>query len=136
MPDSISNIMNTVVYWNTIWMIVLSILIFVILYFVVDLFLKKLDSLEKEDSEKKWIQYLSKIMNKFPKWLFVAMEMIWIKSDRYSRTCGFSVWSFSFTRCSRVSNFARWCKSMNSSSDFIHSLSSNRSVIGDYSSSE
>ena len=43
MPDSISNILNTVVYWNTIWMIVLSILIFVILYFVVDLFLKKLD---------------------------------------------------------------------------------------------
>ena len=67
--------MNTVVYWNTIWMIILSILIFVILYFVVDLFLKKLDSLEKEESEKKWIQYLSKIMNKFPKWLFVAMEI-------------------------------------------------------------
>ena len=75
MPDSISNIMNTVVYWNTIWMIVLSILIFVILYFVVDLFLKKLDSLDKEESEKKWIQYLSKIMNKFPRWLFVAMEI-------------------------------------------------------------
>ena len=73
MSDSISNIMNTVIYWNTIWMIVLSILIFVILYFVVDLFLKKLDA-EKE-SEKKWIQYLSKIMNKFPKWLFVAMEI-------------------------------------------------------------
>ena len=54
-------------------MIVLSVLIFVILYFVVDLFLKKLDA-EKE-SEKKWIQYLSKIMNKFPKWLFVAMEI-------------------------------------------------------------
>jgi len=73
MPESISNIMNTVVYWNTIWMIVLSILIFVILYFVVDLFLKKLDA-EKE-SEKKWINFLSKIMNKFPKWLFVAMEI-------------------------------------------------------------
>ena len=56
-------------------MIVLSILIFVILYFVVDLFLKKLDSLDNEESEKKWIQYLSKIMNKFPKWLFVAMEI-------------------------------------------------------------
>ena len=75
MPDSISNIMNTVVYWNTIWMIVLSVLIFVILYFVVNLFLKKLDSLEKEESEKKWINFLSKIMNKFPKWLFVTMEI-------------------------------------------------------------
>jgi hypothetical protein len=40
---------------------------------VVDFLLKKLDS-EKE-SEKKWIQYLGKIMNKFPKWLFVAMEI-------------------------------------------------------------
>ena len=75
MPDSISNIMNTVVYWNTIWMIVLSILIFVILYFVVDLFLKKLDSLDKEESEKKWIQYLSKIMNKFPRWIFIVFEI-------------------------------------------------------------
>ena len=56
-------------------MIVLSVLIFVILYFVVNLFLKKLDSLEKEESEKKWINFLSKIMNKFPKWLFVAMEI-------------------------------------------------------------
>ena len=56
-------------------MIVLSVLIFLVLYFVVNLFLKKLDSLEKEDSERKWIQYLSKIMNKFPKWLFVAMEI-------------------------------------------------------------
>ena len=56
-------------------MIVLSVLIFLVLYFVVNLFLKKLDSLEKEESEKKWIQYLSKIMNKFPRWLFVAMEI-------------------------------------------------------------
>ena len=56
-------------------MIVLSVLIFVILYFVVNLFLKKLDSLEKEESEKKWINFLSKIMNKFPKWLFVTMEI-------------------------------------------------------------
>jgi len=56
-------------------MMVLSVLIFLVLYFVVNLFLKKLDSLKKEESEKKWIQYLSKIMNKFPRWLFVAMEI-------------------------------------------------------------
>ena len=56
-------------------MIVLSVLVFIILYFVVDLFLKKLDSLDKEESEKKWINFLSKIMNKFPRWLFVAMEI-------------------------------------------------------------
>ena len=38
-----------------------------------DLLLKKLDA-EKE-SEKKWVQFLSKIMNKFPRWLFIAMEI-------------------------------------------------------------
>jgi hypothetical protein len=56
-------------------MIILSILIFVVLYFVIDLLLKKLDSLDKEESEKKWVKFMSKIMNKFPKWLFVAMEI-------------------------------------------------------------
>ena len=54
-------------------MIILSILIFVVLYLVVDLLLKKLDS-EKE-SEKKWIQFLSKIMNKFPRWIFIVIEI-------------------------------------------------------------
>lgn len=75
MPDSIVNITNKVIYWNTIWMIVLSILIFLILYFIIDLLLKKLDLLNGKESEKKWVQFLSKIMNKFPKWLFVAMEI-------------------------------------------------------------
>ena len=75
MPESIMNIFNTVVYQNTIWMIIISVLIFLILYFVVNIFLKKLDSLSEKESEKKWIQFLSKIMNKFPKWLFVAMEI-------------------------------------------------------------
>lgn len=75
MPDSISNITNTVIYGNTIWMIILSILVFVVLYFVVDLLLKKLDSLDKEESEKKWIKYLSKVMNKFPKRIFIVIEL-------------------------------------------------------------
>jgi len=52
---------------------ILSVLIFVILYFVVDLLLKKLNT-EKE-SEKKWIQFLSKIMNNFPKWIFIVIEI-------------------------------------------------------------
>jgi small-conductance mechanosensitive channel len=72
MPDFITNITNRVVYGNTIWMIILSILIFLVLYFFINLLLKKLD-LEK-DSEKKWIQFLSKIMNKFPRWIFVIIE--------------------------------------------------------------
>ena len=44
MPESIKNIFNTVVYQNTVWMIILSVLIFLILYFVVNILLKKLDS--------------------------------------------------------------------------------------------
>jgi len=75
MPESITNITNTVIYWNTIWMIILSILIFVVLYFVIDLLLKKLDSLDKEESEKKWVKFMSKIMNKFPKWIFIVIEV-------------------------------------------------------------
>ena len=75
MLDSLKDIMNIVIYWNTIWMIILSVLIFMILYFIVNLFLKKLDSLDKKESEKKRIQFLSKIMNKFPKWIFILMEI-------------------------------------------------------------
>ena len=56
-------------------MIILSILIFVVLYFVIDLLLKKLDSLDKEESEKKWVKFMSKIMNKFPKWIFIVIEV-------------------------------------------------------------
>ena len=73
MSEFIKNLMNTVVFWNTVWVMILSVLIFVILYFVIDLLLKKLDA-EKE-SEKKWIQFLSKIMNNFPKWIFIVIEI-------------------------------------------------------------
>ena len=73
MSEFVKNLMNTVVFWNTVWVMILSVLIFVILYFVVDLLLKKLD-LEKE-SDKKWIQFLSKIMNNFPKWIFIVIEI-------------------------------------------------------------
>ena len=74
MTNFITNITNRVVYWNTIWMIILSILIFLVLYFFINLLLKKLDSLNKEESEKKWVKFLSKIMNKFPRWIFVIIE--------------------------------------------------------------
>ena len=75
MVDSMINILNTVIYHNTVWMIILSVLIFLILYFFINLLLKKLDNLDEKESEKKWVQFLSKVMNKFPKWLFVAMEI-------------------------------------------------------------
>lgn len=73
MLDFITNITNKVVYWNTIWMIILSILIFLVLYFFINLLLKKLDS--EKDSDKKWVQFLSKIMNKFPKWILILIEI-------------------------------------------------------------
>ena len=73
MPEFITNLMNTVIYWNTIWMIILSVFIFLVLYLVVDLLLKKLD-LEKE-SGKKRVQFLSKVMNKFPRWIFIIIEI-------------------------------------------------------------
>lgn len=73
MLDFITNITNKVVYWNTIWMIILSILIFLVLYFFINLLLKKLDS--EKNSEKKWVQFLSKIMNNFPKWILILIEI-------------------------------------------------------------
>ena len=73
MLDCIRNVSNKVIYWNTVWMIVFSILIFLILYFAVNLLLNKLDS--EKDSEEKWVQFLSKIMNKFPRWIFVIIEI-------------------------------------------------------------
>lgn len=75
MLESIKNIMNTVFYWNTIWKIILSIMIFLILYFTINVLLKKLDSLNKEESEKKWVNFLSKIMNNFPRWIFIVIEI-------------------------------------------------------------
>ena len=54
-------------------MIILSVFIFLVLYLVVDLLLKKLD-LEKE-SGKKRVQFLSKVMNKFPRWIFIIIEI-------------------------------------------------------------
>ena len=54
-------------------MIILSILIFLVLYFTINLLLKKLD--DEKESEKKWIQFISKIMNKFPRWIFIVFEI-------------------------------------------------------------
>ena len=50
-------------------------MIFLILYFTINVLLKKLDSLNKEESEKKWVNYLSKIMNNFPRWIFIVIEI-------------------------------------------------------------
>ena len=75
MPDSTQNILDIVIYWNTLRQIIISILIFILLYFIIDFLLKKLDSFNEKESDKKWINYLSKIMNKIPKWIFVIIEI-------------------------------------------------------------
>lgn len=75
MRDSIKNVLNLVIFQNTIWQILISLVVFLILFFTVNILLKKLNSLSEKESEKKWIQFLSKIMNNFPRWLFVAMEI-------------------------------------------------------------
>ena len=73
--NKISSFFSVVLYWNTIWQIFVSIIIFIILFFTINLLLKKLDSLKNNESEKKWIKFLSKIMNKFPRWIIVVMEI-------------------------------------------------------------
>ena len=75
MLEFIKNAMNTVIFWNTIWMIIVSVLIFLILYFSINFLLKKLDSLKVKESENKWMKFMSRVMNKFPRWIFVLIEI-------------------------------------------------------------
>ena len=56
-------------------MIIVAILIFIFLYLIIDFLLKKLDSFNWEKSDKKWVNYLNKIMNKIPRWIFIAIEI-------------------------------------------------------------
>ena len=53
MPDNVNELLNTVIYWNTIWKILISLWIFLILFFVVNFLLNKLDKIKEEKSDKK-----------------------------------------------------------------------------------
>lgn len=75
MPDSIQKILDTDFYWNTIQQILISLLIFLVLFFLVNFLLKRLDIIKENKSDKKWLNYISSVFYKIPKWLFVAIEL-------------------------------------------------------------
>ena len=75
MPDNVNELLNTVIYWNTIWKILISLWIFLILFFVVNFLLNKLDKIKEEKSDKKRLNYISSVLYKIPKWLIIAIEI-------------------------------------------------------------
>lgn len=75
MRDSIKNILNTVVFQNTIWQIIVSILIFLVLFVVVNYLLNKLNLITEKNADKKRIDYVHSVLNKIPRRLFIAMEV-------------------------------------------------------------
>ena len=75
MPDSIQKILDTDFYWNTVQQILISVLIFLVLFFLVNFLLKRLDKIKENKSDKKWLNYISSVFYKIPKWLFVAIEI-------------------------------------------------------------
>ena len=75
MPDNVNELLNTVIYWNTIWKILISLLIFLILFFVVKFLLNKLDKIKEKKSDKKRLNYISSVLYKIPKWLIIAIEI-------------------------------------------------------------
>ena len=46
MPDSIQKILDTDFYWNTVQQILISVLIFLVLFFLVNFLLKRLDKIK------------------------------------------------------------------------------------------
>ena len=75
MPDSIQKILDTEFCWNTIQQILISVLIFLVLFFLVNFLLKRLDKIKENKSDKKWLNYISSVFYKIPKWLFIAIEI-------------------------------------------------------------
>ena len=75
MPETIENILNYKLWLNTVEDILISLWIFLILFFIVNLLLKRLDKIKENKSDKKWLNYISSVFYKIPKWLFVAIEI-------------------------------------------------------------
>ena len=75
MPNSIQKILDTDVSWNTVWQILLAVLIFFVLFFLVNFLLKRLDKIKEKKSDSKWLNYISSVFYKIPKWLFIAIEI-------------------------------------------------------------
>ena len=75
MLDSIKEVLNKTFYWNTLWQILISVLIFLVLFFLINFLLKKFTKIVEKKSDKKWLNYVSSVLYKIPKWLFVAIEI-------------------------------------------------------------
>ena len=75
MPDSIQKILDTEFCWNTIQQILISVLIFLVLFFLINFLLKRFTKIVEKKSDKKWLNYISSVLYKIPKWLFVAIEI-------------------------------------------------------------
>ena len=75
MPDSIQKILDTEFCWNTVQQILISVWVFLLLFFIVNFFLKKFTKIVEKKSDKKWLNYISSVLYKIPKWLFIAIEI-------------------------------------------------------------
>ena len=75
MPENIENILNYKLWLNTVEDILISLWIFLILFFIVKFLLKRLDKIKEEKSDKKWLNYISSVFYKIPKWLFITIEI-------------------------------------------------------------
>ena len=75
MPNSIQKILDMEFCWNTIQQILISLLIFLVLFFLVNFLLKRLNKIKENKSDKKWLNYISSVFYKIPKWLFIAIEL-------------------------------------------------------------
>ena len=75
MPDSIQKILDTDFYWNTVQQILISLWIFLLLFLIINFLLKRLDKIKENKSDKKWLNYISSVFYKIPKWLFIAIEI-------------------------------------------------------------
>ena len=75
MPETIENILNYKLWLNTVQDILISLWIFLILFFIVWFLLKRFKKIVENKSDKKWLNYISSVFYKIPKWLFIAIEL-------------------------------------------------------------
>ena len=75
MSDSIQKILDTEFCWNTVQQILISVWVFLLLFFIVNFFLKRFTKIVENKSDKKRLNYISSVFYKIPKWLFVAIEL-------------------------------------------------------------
>lgn len=75
MSETMENILNYKLWLNTVQDILISLWIFLLLFIIVWFLLKRLDKIKEKKSDKKWLNYISSVFYKIPKWLFIAIEL-------------------------------------------------------------